>query len=157
MEIKKRALDKLKETGIPNKSHENWKYTDIARPIELVQQYLTDEKNEKELNSNSSSTAVNEIDAHWINLSAFSLKSKFSINVEDVDISISLLSTSNENFDIQINDPISCLNALLIKDVIKITIPKNSSIALLLNLVGHLIALSDLELCTKISAFFSPL
>lgn len=128
MEIKKRALDTLKETGIPNKSHENWKYTDITRPIELVQKYLTNKKNEKELNSNSSSTAVNEIDAHWINLSAFSLKSEFSINVEDVDISISLLSTSNENFDIQINDPISCLNALLIKDVIKITIPKNSSI-----------------------------
>ena len=92
MEIKKRALDKLKKTGIPDKSHENWKYTDIARPIELVQQYLTDEKNEKELNSNSSSTAVNEIDAHWINLSAFSLKSEFSINVEDVDISISSVS-----------------------------------------------------------------
>ena len=40
MEIKKRALDTLKETGIPNKSHENWKYTDITRPIELVQKYL---------------------------------------------------------------------------------------------------------------------
>ncbi len=39
MEIKKRALDKLKKTGIPNKSHENWKYTDIARPVELVQKY----------------------------------------------------------------------------------------------------------------------
>ena len=118
MEIKKRALDKLKETGIPNKSHENWKYTDIARPIELVQEYWTNKTNEKELNSNSSATAVDEIDAHWINLSEILLKSELSINVEDVDISISLLSTSKENFDIQINDPISCLNALLIKDVI---------------------------------------
>ena len=64
MEIKKRALDKLKETGIPNKSHENWKYTDIARPIELVQKHLTNKANEKELNSNSSAAAVDEIDAH---------------------------------------------------------------------------------------------
>ena len=35
MEIKKRALDKLKKTGIPNKSHENWKYTDIARSSDI--------------------------------------------------------------------------------------------------------------------------
>ena len=124
-EIKKRALDKLRDTGVPNKSHENWKYTDISRPMELVHEYLTDNKNEKDLKSSSPSTAVNEIDAHWINLNEISLKSEFAINAEDVDINISLLSSSKENFDIQINDPISCLNALLIKDVVKITIPKN--------------------------------
>ena len=127
-EIKIRALEKLKDTGVPNKSHENWKYTDISRPMELVHEYLTDNKNEKDLKSSSPSTAVNEIDAHWINLNEISLKSEFAINAEDVDINISLLSSSKENFDIQINDPISCLNALLIKDVVKITIPKNSSI-----------------------------
>ena len=127
-EIKKRALDKLRDTGVPNKSHENWKYTDISRPMELVHEYLTDNKNEKDLKSSSPSTAVNEIDAHWINLNEISLKSEFVINAEDVDINISLLSSSKENFEIQINDPISCLNALLIKDVVKITIPKNSSI-----------------------------
>jgi len=125
-EIRKNALNNLKNAKFPNKDHEDWKYTDISEALDLFKKSLSTEQQSTYCPNKNNYQIMNQIDAHWIILNNDIFTNKKTTQPKKEEIMVSLASSKEDETEILIDDPLSCLNAVLIKDAIKITIQKNT-------------------------------
>jgi len=125
-EIRNNALENLKNLEFPKKNHEDWKYTDISKALKLFEKSLTSDHESRSYTKKSNYQIMDEIDAHWIILNNDFLSNNKANQVNNKDIKVSFASSEKDDIEILMDDPLSCLNAVLIKDAIKITIQENA-------------------------------
>lgn len=122
------ALNNLKNAEFPNKNHEDWKYTDISEALRLFNKSLTTNQESKHSSNKNNYQIMDQIDAHWIILNNEFFTNKKPTQPKKEEIIVSFASSKKDEAEILIDDPLSCLNAALIKDAIKITIQKNTEL-----------------------------
>ncbi|MEC9415314.1 MAG: Fe-S cluster assembly protein SufD [Pseudomonadota bacterium] len=126
--IRNNALNNLKNAEFPNKNHEDWKYTDISDALKLIEKSLRTNQKSKLCPDKNNYQIMNQIDAHWIILNNEIFTKKKPTQPKKGEIMVSFASSNKDEAEILIDDPLSCLNAALIKDAIKITIRDNTEL-----------------------------
>ncbi len=125
---RQQALQQFLERGFPTRRDEDWKYTDLADVIDISERWLAhlpnaaaetvDEQHVRDIQAS--------IDATWLVFTNGKLNNELSDAVSDANAEIGRIDDQEEDLDIE--DPLSDLNAALMIDGIAIRVSNNATI-----------------------------
>ena len=121
------ALEHFRTRGMPTTRDEDWKYTDLARVIDISNQSLLDDSDQSA--AIDLSATINEIresiDADWLVIANGVIDSESVAAISADQYRISLLSESEDRLDFEA--PLADLNATLLRDGLRIDIDANAA------------------------------
>ncbi len=120
-DIRKSALERLSEQGLPTTKHEDWKYTDLSAAIDISNRWLL-------AGGSVPATAIEQdiaditrtIDATWLVLADGDIAEPYLRAASENGIAVSRLSQAPGPIDSE--RPLTQLNAALLRDGLSVTV-----------------------------------
>jgi Fe-S cluster assembly protein SufD len=114
------ALAQIDEHGLPTTTHEDWKYTDIARLVEISNQWLADGANDSPVSEDAINTITTQFDAAWLIVrnGVVDTRSIDNLALSQVDVKLLTDTETIPSYDA----PLSDLNLALLRDGITIQV-----------------------------------
>jgi len=116
------ALAHFHQHGLPTLRDEDWKYTDLSPLVDISNRWLSGGGRELPLDSQSDAieAITNSIDATWLVISNGTIDDRYVDTVNDSSIEVSRFSDAPSPLDMQ--GPLSDLNAALLRDGLRVRI-----------------------------------
>ncbi len=124
--VRRAALDSFAANGLPTTKQEDWKYTNLSAVADLGNAWLQAPTARSVAHPHDIATVVGgQIDAHWIVIengivSPASLRELESLTGDGV--TVSGLADGAGNVSIAVDDPMSALNAALLRDGLRLEV-----------------------------------
>ena len=115
------ALERLHRQGLPTTRHEDWKYTDLGRVIDISNNWLTAGAGVEPVSQSAAAEHIQRFDADWLIVRNGDIDLQSLKKWQDHGIDVRLLSASGASMDS--DSPLSDLNAALLRDGVDIRFP----------------------------------
>lgn len=116
------ALERLRKSGLPTTRHEDWKYTDLAKVVDIGNRWLEEKEHQppsKEIDG-TIDTICGSIDADWLIVLGGQIHERSFSNFSRSGVNIARLTESDD--DVLFNAPLSDLNTALLQDGLRIKV-----------------------------------
>lgn len=125
---RQRAVKQFLERGFPTPRDEDWKYTDLADVIDISERWLAHlpDATAVEVDEVRIRELMESIDATWLVFTNGNLNEELSDAMSEATFAISRI--DDQGVELDIEDPLSDLNAALMIDGIAIRISNNAAI-----------------------------
>lgn len=133
--IRSGAADRFAPLGFPTARDEDWKYTNLSGAADIsntwLREHLTRQDSQDLLSPapEGQSAILEQIDAHWLLIRNGSIDIGSLERVRESlgpDIEVSRLSDRPDQYDINVDDPMSAFNAALLQDGLYISSSANA-------------------------------
>lgn len=126
--VREAALLSFVENGLPTTKHEDWKYTNLAAVADLGNAWLK-ETSARPKSVDVDAVVARQIDAHWIVIENGVVNRDSLGKLESLaGVTISSFSEGVDEGLIAIDEPMSALNAALLRDGLQLKVTAGSSI-----------------------------
>ncbi len=128
-EIRKSAAAEFAGSGFPTTRHEDWRYTNLSRAVNVSNVWLANQAALPEYSSSQATAIRSAIDAHWIPIQ----NGKIDLDSCKLPrgVSVSRLSEQGAEWDtrdIAVDDAMAQLNAALLADGLRLSVAPGASI-----------------------------
>lgn len=120
------ALAHLREHGLPTTRHEDWKYTDLAKIVDISNRWLElDRQNTPSSAAGDIAAAIRDsIDADWLVVSNGTIVEQSLAGIDQTGLRVTRLSQSDG--EMEFSAPMSDLNAALLHDGLRVQVAANA-------------------------------
>jgi Fe-S cluster assembly protein SufD len=120
--MRRQALERLGESGLPSTRHEDWKYTDLSTIVDLSNQWLSASAPQADAQALPElvDSVCAQVDAHWLVIFNGQVDASSLARCRDAGLAVSLLSEADVGLDSPY--PLTQLNTALLRDGLGIVI-----------------------------------
>ncbi|MGI9270189.1 MAG: Fe-S cluster assembly protein SufD [Woeseiaceae bacterium] len=123
---RKAAFAHLHQHGLPTTTHEDWKYTDLARVIDVSNEWLAAGAGISPVSDKAVSAITGQFDADWLVIRNGVVDSSTVAELDQVGLNVELFSASGSMPEI--DAPLSGLNVALLQDGLSIRVAADTNI-----------------------------
>lgn len=132
--VRREALGRFLQHGLPTTRDEDWRYTNLASIADIGNRWLQERSGARRpatIDSETPASAREGIDAHWIEFRNGELTPEslqLFAALADSGVTLRRLSRADEQPPVYTGDPLSSLNAALMTDALQIQVDKHATL-----------------------------